>query len=447
MIADGARVRSLKWQLVTRVAVVFTALMIAVNIGFFVYLLLALPYSKQADEAIRPLIASSISEDADKLVLVADVAARLHDMSPGLWFLATAEDGRQVRFGDVPTQFEPFLADLGRMSVMDIRQKDGEHLTAALVSLRTKAGRLNVLYGGSVPEEPRYMTMLKGLFQMIYLPFTIAPIVIVLISIPYLIGNALSGVAKTTARAAAIDARSLGVRLPKDDVVQELHPLVDAVNAALSRIDEDVSRRDRFLANAAHELRTPIAILQTRIQSQPPGASRERLLLDVKRLAATAEQLLDIQRFSTLQSFEDVDLVQLCETVAADIAPIALAAGYEIAFESETRRFMVKGDYASLERAVTNLAMNAVEHGGSRGRILLEVMKDGTIEVSDEGPGIPADQRDKVFEPFYRIVPKSTGAGLGLSLVHQIAQSHHGHVSVIEQSPGARFKLAIGRGA
>lgn len=446
MRRNATRVRSLKWQLVSRVALVLAALMVVVNIGFFVLLLLWLPYAKQADEAVRPAIAAAITESEGQLVVSTDAADRLRHIAPGLWFAASADDGRQIRFGEVPAQLVPLLADLGRMSVMDIREKDGDRLTAALTPLKTEAGILNVLYGGAVPSEPRYVTMLQGL-RIVYVPFTIAPVVIVLIAIPFLIGGALSGVATTTARAAAIDARSLGVRLPKEDVVRELHPLVDAVNAALARIDEDVSRRDRFLANAAHELRTPIAILQTRIETQSAGPARERLLLDVRRLAITAEQLLDIQRFSTLQRFDDVDLVRLCETVAADIAPIAIAAGYEISFESEVVRFVVKGDYASLERAVTNLAMNAVEHGGSRGRILIEVMKDGTVEVSDEGPGIPVDQREKVFEPFYRIVPKSTGAGLGLSLVHQIAQSHHGHVSVLEQNSGARFKLAVGRGA
>jgi signal transduction histidine kinase len=437
---------SLRWQLVSRVALVLACLMVVVNIGFFIFILLWQPYAKQADKGVIPEIVQLLKGVGGRLEINGDGALGLRRNFPDLWFAAVTDQGSITRYGDIPFEFESLLPRLSGMKVLDARDIDDPRYTTDLTEVAVDGEAVHLLYGGRVPDEPRYMTLIKGLW-IIYVPFTLAPVLIVFLAIPTIVGTALSGVAKTTARAAVIDARSLGVRLPKEDVVLELHPLVDAVNAALTRIDDDVSRRQRFLTNAAHELRTPIAILQTRIETQAPGPARERLLLDVRRLAATAEQLLDIQRFSTIQTWDDVDLVKLCETVAADIAPIALAAGYEIAFDTEIADFTVKGDVASLERAVTNLAINAVEHGGGRGRITVEVLRDGTIEVADEGPGIPADQMKKVFEPFYRVVPKSTGAGLGLSLVHQIAQSHDGHVSIVEQARGARFRLIVGKRA
>jgi signal transduction histidine kinase len=266
----------------------------------------------------------------------------------------------------------------------------------------------------------------------------------VFIVIPIIVRKALSGIKATTAKAATIDATTLGVRLPSAGVVDEIKPLVTAINLALTRIDEDVARRARFLADAAHELKTPIAILQTRLEVFSPGDDKTRLLLDVARLGATAEQLLDIQRFASIQSWEVVDVVSLCETVAADLAPLAIAGGYELEFETEVSSFTITGDYSSLERAVTNLVRNAIEHSGGHGRIRIEVSKNGVIEVSDEGQGIPVEEREKVFEPFYRVKPKPTGAGLGLSLVRQIAKTHCGHVTLLDCRHGTRFRLTLG---
>lgn len=368
----GPTPKSLRWQLVSRVATVLGVLMVLVNIGFFLFLMTWLPDAKQSDESVVPDVAASIVVTGEALGIKPDAIAALRKSFPDLWFAARDGQGRQVTYGNVPKEFEPFLGRLSTLRVIDVRDEDGSPLTASLTRVETEAGTVHLIYGGQVPSYPRILTILWGL-KMVYIPFTIAPVLVVFVAIPLIVARALAGVGKTTSRAAAIDARSLGVRLPTEDVVEELHPLVDAVNAALARIDEDVSRRQRFLTNAAHELRTPIAILQTRIEAQPAGPGRERLLLDVKRLAATAEQLLDLQRFSMIQTWSDVDLVPLCETVAADIAPIALAAGYDVGFEAEVKSFVVKGDYPSLERAVTNLAINAVEHGGGHGRILIEV--------------------------------------------------------------------------
>jgi signal transduction histidine kinase len=150
-----------------------------------------------------------------------------------------------------------------------------------------------------------------------------------------------------------------------------------------------------------------------------------------------------MQRFGAIQSWGDVDLVDLCQIVVADSAPMAISAGYELGFEAENPSLIVKGDRGSLERAVGNLVRNAVEHGGGSGSIRVEVTSDGSIDVADDGPGIPNEERDKVFEPFYRSKPKSTGAGLGLSIVRQIAQTHNGYVTIIPQAWGARFRLAF----
>ncbi|WP_038380316.1 sensor histidine kinase, partial [Bradyrhizobium elkanii] len=222
-------------------------------------------------------------------------------------------------------------------------------------------------------------------------------------------------------------------------------PLVTAINDALKRLDDGYSRHQRFVADAAHELRTPIAILNTRLESLPPGPEKTRLLEDSARLATLAEQLLDIQRFDQCRNpFVRVDLVAVARNVAADLAPLAIAAGYELSLDTSVDRVETSGDRAALERALTNLVQNAIQHGGRRGTITIHVGSAATIDVSDEGDGIPQGERTRIFDPFYRLAPLDRGAGLGLNMVREIARLHGGHVSVLDgPKGGACFRLTL----
>lgn len=436
--------KSLKGQIVWRFSLVLGALLIALNLGFLVVVLLLVPTTNDADRKMRPIIADSMRSENDRLDVVetGDLLETKRDF-PSFWFAAVHPDGRLARFGPVPPEFDGVIGILNRFQHFDVRGSEGSQITASFAELDTKAGRLKVIYGGKATPGSLRFNVLRGM-SVLYIPFTLIPIGLVFLALPFLVGKALSGLKTTIRRAASIDAHSLGARLPKDDVVEELHPLITAFNSALARIDEEVNQRQRFFANAAHELRTPIAILQTRLEGISAGTDKSRLLLDVGRLAATAEQLLDMQRFAGVFSWTDVDLVSLCETVVADCAPLAINAGYELEISAAVKAFVVHGDRDSLERAITNLVMNAVEHGGGSGKILVEVGHDGAIEIADEGPGIPDHERDRVFEPFYRTRPKPTGAGLGLSIVRQIAMVHKGEVSIVRQAKGARFRLILG---
>lgn len=199
------------------------------------------------------------------------------------------------------------------------------------------------------------------------------------------------------------------------------------------------------VADAAHELRTPIAILNTRLDSLPSGPDKTRLIEDVARLATLAEQLLDIQRLDHNKTpFVRVDLVALGQRVAADLAPLAIAAGYELSFEADPGPIEACGDQIALERALTNLVQNAIQHGGRRGTISIGVTAPATIDVIDQGSGVPEDQRTLIFEPFYRMRPLDRGAGLGLNMVQEIVELHQGRVTVIDgPSGGACFRLAL----
>ena len=200
-----------------------------------------------------------------------------------------------------------------------------------------------------------------------------------LIATPMVVRRTLAGLDRAAAQAEKIDIDGRGARLPLEDVPSEIVPLVSAVNDALRRLDEGYERHKRFLVDAAHELRTPIAILQTRLESLSLGPDAGRVLEDVARLSTLADQLLDLQRVNQqVDRFSDVDIVAIGEKVAADLAPLAIAAGYEISFESAVgARSYVRGDQGSLERALTNLVQNAIQHGGRKGAIAVRVRPAG----------------------------------------------------------------------
>lgn len=199
----------------------------------------------------------------------------------------------------------------------------------------------------------------------------------------------------------------------------------------MSRLDKGYALHERFLAQAAHELRTPIAILNTRVAALPASAEKTQLLQDISRLAILSGQLLDLQRLNHAPvAFAPVDLVGVAGRVVLDLAPLAFAAGYEMSFEPDAGEVIVDGDPMSIERALTNLVQNAIDHGGGAGTILVKVLQTKAIVVADEGAGISREKREEVFEPFNRLQPQSSGTGLGLNLVKEIMQLHNGAIEI-----------------
>jgi signal transduction histidine kinase len=158
----------------------------------------------------------------------------------------------------------------------------------------------------------------------------------------------------------------------------------------------------------------------------------------VARLSNLAEQMLDIQRLDAEKTNERVDLGVLARRVAADLAPLLIASAHAIEVQIEDASSL-RGDAGAIERAMTNLVQNAIEHGGHH--VILRVTGSG-FEVEDDGPGIPFEERDRVFEPFHRLRPRSTGSGLGLNLVQQIIERHDGRVSILSAPGGGTIVRA-----
>jgi signal transduction histidine kinase len=444
------RPRSLKWSLIKRLvalhAVTATMLVLAVmgtlwTMGYLV---------DEPDAGTVDTLAAALARDAQgQLALreTSELAALQTDVA-GLWFVIRDRQGQHLSRGTVP----PELARIDDVLSFVDWARLGWHPGQSRAAIRmdrvdTSVGEVQILAGYGAGRLPlrKFIVSLASLFSGVILPYLVLTTLITLAAASMVVRRSLAGVGDIADQAARIDFERRGKRLPAQSIPLEVSPLVNAVNDALARLDEGYERHERFLADAAHELRTPIAIVQTRAESLAEGPEKRRLLEDIARLATLAEQLLDLQRLNQRTAvLTRVDLVALGRRVAADMAPLAIAAGYEVDFEPEVPRLDAHCDQAALERALTNLLQNAIEHGGRRGTITVTVGKHGTIEVADEGAGVPKAHRERIFEPFYRVQPGTRGAGLGLHLVREIVRYHDGQLTVHEgPSGGARFKIAL----
>ena len=346
----------------------------------------------------------------------------------------------------MPPPFAPIAETLDHVSDARLGWSVGEASPpAGLVKwVDSSAGKVQILTGteGRITMS-RVIEIVPSLFLNVILPIIGVMALTTLIGTPLVVRRAMAGLGQAAAQAERIDIDRRGVQLSTEQVPSEIVPLVNAVNDALGRLDKGYERHKRFMADAAHELRTPIAILTTRVSSLPAGPEKARLLEDTTRLTVLTGQLLDLQRLDQqADAFVAVDLVGIARRVVLDLAPLAFAAGYEMSFDPEAEEIVVNGDQASLERALTNLVQNAIDHGGRRGTITVRVARAGRIEVCDEGAGIPASEREQVFEPFYRLKQGGRGAGLGLDLVRKIMRLHGGDVEAADgPSAGACLRM------
>ncbi len=430
----------LAWRLIGLQTLIILGVIVAITYAFY-----RTNVSYIDDNVPRTILDAVHIDTAGNLALADDAKLQaLLRAFPNLWFGVQDEQGRQLVHGEIPAIYRPLLALLSRLQGSEIHDGHAPYNFSMRVYLgQTSLGSMRVICGDA--SSTKLGAMFVGIADYFSWRMTLPLALLTLIVVPWLIRRAMSGVAEVAAQAQSINIDERGARLADQAVPRELQPLVLAFNAALERLNEGYNARDRFLADAAHELRAPIAILEARIETLASGATRTRLLTDVARLSNLAEQLLDLQRLDRQHStLEPLDLVALSREVAADVAPLVVDAGYELALDAVAEQVMVMGDRLSLSRVLTNLIQNAIAHGGGHGLISVDVDVDGSFGVSDQGPGIPIEERHHIFEPFYRLRPSSTGAGLGLHLVQEIVTLHSGRIDVSDAaSGGASFRVRL----
>ncbi|QND55108.1 HAMP domain-containing histidine kinase (plasmid) [Phyllobacterium sp. 628] len=366
------------------------------------------------------------------------------DTVPDRWFVIRDGKGHQLSEGTVPTEYAALGNTLDQVGQARFGWNvgDGDRPVARMRWVETKAGRLQILTG-SPASAPLYLVLLGVSLVLLKLVLPILGILALgaCVATPLVVRRVMAGMERAAAQADSIDIEQRGVRLASAGMPTEVAPFVRAVNGALGRLDDGYDLQELFLADAAHELRTPIAILKTRIASLPQSSVKSHLTEDVARMAVLTEQMLDLQRLKQgIDHFSDLDLVPLTQRVMLDIGPLAFSAGYEVAFEAKTHSTLVNGDPVAIERALTNLVQNAIDHGGRTGIISVTVWPK-SIEINDQGEGVPVELRERIFEPFFKRHHGAGGAGLGLKLVREIMGLHGGTVVIAEKSSGGCFKM------
>lgn len=239
------------------------------------------------------------------------------------------------------------------------------------------------------------------------------------------------------------------VRLPADDVPREVLPLVLAVNSALDRLDDGFRLQREFTADAAHELRTPLAVLSAHIDTLRDREVAGALRHDMDVMVRLVEQLLRIARVEALvvRPAETTNLGDLARNVAVWLGPMAIQTRRGIAVDVANENIVVHGQEEALFHAIRNLVDNALRHTAEGTDVVVTVLPDPpTVLVRDHGPGIPPEMRPMLFQRFWRGERHGVGTGLGLAIVKATMQAHGGSVEVEDaQGGGAQFRMTFPR--
>lgn len=240
-----------------------------------------------------------------------------------------------------------------------------------------------------------------------------------------------------------ITPQSLDARLESRNLPSELTPLVDAFNRALDRLQKGFQTQQDFLANAAHELKTPLALIRAQVELDTPHQSSAHLLQDVDRMARQVQQLLHLAEASELRNYriEPIDPRSIVAEACDYMERVAARSSIQIRVEFEDFDGYWNADRGALFTLLKNLLENAIQHSPKRSIVTLTVRSNGFV-VSDQGSGVPEEHLARIFERFWRgAARRDEGAGLGLSICQEIASAHHWHIEARSGTVGLEIHV------
>jgi two-component system, OmpR family, sensor histidine kinase TctE len=280
-----------------------------------------------------------------------------------------------------------------------------------------------------------------------FLPVLIILLVAVIAVVMATVHSSLRPLRQVSRQAAALSGDRLSDRLHDRRLPREVVPLVQAVNFALDRLEADYKSQREFTAHAAHELRTPLAILRARLEARFTPDEVGDLGLEIDSLARLVEQLLCLAQLDSELEFESVplDAYSCAVDVARDIAPLALAKNHNLSAGTPGARVAARGNETLIRLVFRNLIENAIQHTAPGTSICVSAPDASTVIVEDDGAGIPEDQRALIFERFRRGASASgTGAGLGLAIARRV-MARAGGLLLLDPNVkrGTRFVVAF----
>ena len=271
-------------------------------------------------------------------------------------------------------------------------------------------------------------------------------------------GRALKPLMQLAQQAEKVNQDSIATTRLDEDTVQEFQQLSRSVNQMLDRLAQSFDLQRQFAGNAAHELRTPLAILQTKLElfaeehpdmDAPTGELVASLREQINRLTALVRTLLEMSNLQSVSRTDCIDLAPLVEEILADLTP--LAQQKNITLQEDCEDLQMTGSDALIYRLVFNLVENGIKYNRPGGSVQVSLHPQAghaVLRIADTGGGIPPEYRDSIFQPFFRVDRSRSremgGVGLGLALVREIAVLHGGSVTVEDSSVhGTTFAVSL----
>ncbi len=318
--------------------------------------------------------------------------------------------------------------------------KDGEKVRVAAFGLSLKG---TSAHGTALVRVGETLSHRSAMAERATLAIVVPMLLMTLtaaIAIAYGVRKGLEPLSRQRDRLSARQAFDLSP-VPLEGTPAELRPFLDEINSLLQRLAEAVASQSRFVADAAHQLRTPIAGIRAQAEAALAGERPEdarhalsRIARSTRTMGDLVQKLLILARVDAAENtlhLNRLNGVDVVREVAREWVPQALAKGVEIGFDMKDSEAWVMGDAQLLREMLANLIDNALRYGGTRITLTARHSGLGVVwQVADNGPGIPASQRAAVFSPFHRLSGSVEGAGLGLTIVQRIAHLHGATVNL-----------------
>jgi signal transduction histidine kinase len=370
----------------------------------------------------------------------------LYSQAYGRYSYAVVDDTGHVLFSSLKDNAALFPSDTRTKDVEFLQQRIGD-ATVSGASFKKIVGKQTVWIqtGEDLANRDVLIDDIVADFYRNVGWITLPILLVLLITDIAIFRRALLPLRQASEIASDIGPARTDVRLPTGEIPREVQPLVSAINLALDRLEEGFRIQRDFTADAAHELRTPLSILRTRLDLLEDKKTGQALQSDVEGMAHIISQLLDIAELDSfvVNPLEKADLRSVTAEIAQFIAPLALAQGKDVALLGATEPVWVSGNPEMLGRAIRNLSENAINHTAPGTTVEFVVDKGGTVSVLDHGPGITEEELPLLFQRFWRRDRNKPGStGLGLSIVQRIAELHDATIKVQNRKPsGASFSL------
>jgi two-component system sensor histidine kinase TctE len=450
------RLQSLQARLALRLAVLYVAAT-AVAVAVLIYqayetadTLNDRELSLRAADLARYVAADS--SGVARLRLPADLAARYEAAGSADIFAIRTGPGAVLtasppKFGAIAANWPMGTDDPSYFHLKDFGSEGHEYYGLTLV-LDSGAGPVSISVARAADADALVQSLLHEF--ILDIGWIIPLLVIATLVVGVLaIRSAFRPLAEVSQKAAAIGPGATSIRLPEANLPSEITPLVGAINRALDRLEHGFDIQRRFTANAAHELRTPLAIVTAALDVVEDNDDIAKIRADVARMNRLVDQLLRVARLDAiaLDASDAVDLNDVASEVVAAMAPWSVARKRCLALHANDEPVVVAGNRHAIGDAIRNLVENAVAHAPPSTEVTVSTSADGSVSVADRGPGVAAEHRKHIFERFWRGSSKGgSGAGLGLAIVMEIMKFHRGSVSV-DDNPGggAIFTLHFDR--